>query len=69
MIQQAAARNGMPKPSSTTYFLPASVAQQQKKMERGQQMIARRTAMTNPIVGPEIERDRKVRITCIPEVD
>lgn len=57
MSDTACGRSGTscPQPSSTTYFLPASVAQQQKSKARGQQMIARKTAMTNPIVGPAKE--------------
>lgn len=35
-----------------TYFFPASVAQQQQRSESGQHMIARSTAIANPIVGP-----------------
>lgn len=52
---------GRPCHSSTTYFLPPSVAQQQKNRARGQQMIARQTATTNPIVGPEGGIGGKVR--------
>lgn len=40
--------------TKTTHFLPVSVPQQQKNIESGQQMNASRTAIANPIVGPEV---------------